>query len=258
MQSAVVNQIYGDYDIKIGANLGYHVTFVGPEDGSFHELGASPAQRRVAVGEIAQRLRKRIGSHSLPPGARLREWDVAAEFGVSRLAAREALDILVHLGFVDRQPNRGIVVRRREISEILRLFDIREVNEGLCARLAASAMPAKRWQDIVELFGAPMEDIVERKDLHAYVQNYMELRRRLIAAADAPPLAELLHRLYDLTDIFVRRVLLVSDRAYQGLHDHRGVLTALRAGNAGEAERLRRATIANIRAAVERYSAFVL
>jgi DNA-binding GntR family transcriptional regulator len=235
------------------------VTHVDLRDSGFPEAaGAASAQDRTSVAEVAQRLRARIASHALPPGARLREWDVAAEFGVPRLLAREALDVLVHLGFVDRQPNRGIVVRRRELAEILRLFDMREVNEGLCARIAASGAPAESWQELVELFGAPMEAIVERKDLHAYVENYEALRRRLIAAAAAPPLAELLHRLYDLTDIFVRRVLLVSDRAYHGLRDHRAVLAALRTGNAAEAERRRRLTIANIRATVERYSAFVI
>jgi len=61
-----------------------------------------------------------------------------------------------------------------------------------------------------------------------------------------------------MTDVFVRRVLLVSGRAHHGLRDHRAVLAALRSGNATEAERLRRRTVANIRAAVERYSTFVL
>jgi DNA-binding GntR family transcriptional regulator len=256
----VVNGISHNYDAKIGANRGntLHVTLVEFGESEIKEADASSAQGRITVAEIAGRLRERIARHALPPGARLREWDVASEFGVSRLSAREALDVLVHLGFVDRQPNRGIVVRRRELAEILQLFDMREVNEGLCARIAASGVPADSWQDLVELFGAPMEAIVERKDLHAYVGNYEELRRRLIAAAAAPPLAELLHRLYDLTDIFVRRVLLVSDRAHHGLHDHRAVLAALRAGNAGDAERLRRLTVANIRAAAERYSAFIV
>ncbi len=217
-----------------------------------------PLPDRVGVAEVAGRLRQRIATHAIPPGARLREWDVAADFGVPRLSAREALDALVHLGFVERQPNRGIIVRRRGLGEILHLFDLREVNEGLCARIAAANVPPESWEDLVELFGAPMDAIVESKDLHAYVGNYEELRRRLIAAANSPPLAELLQRLYDMTDIFVRRVLLVSDRTHHGLRDHRAVLAALRRGDAGEAERLRRLTIANIRAAVERYSAFVL
>ncbi len=220
---------------------------------------AEPAAAdRMGVAEVARRLRERIASHAIPPGARLREWDVAADFGVSRLSAREALEALVHLGFVERQPNRGVAVRRRTLPEVLRLFELREVNEGLCARIAAGSVPAASWDDLVQLFGAPMEAIVERKDLHAYVAYYEKLRRRLIKAADSQPLSELLQRLYDMTDIYVRRVLLASDRAQHGLHDHRAVLAALRRADAAEAERLRRLTIANIHATVERYSAFVL
>jgi len=74
--------------------------------------------------------------------------------------------------------NRGVVVRRRARDEILRLFDMREVNEGLCARIAASNVAPDSWDDLVQLFGAPMEAIVESKDLHAYVQNYEILRRQ--------------------------------------------------------------------------------
>src|SRR5579875_3386035 len=99
------------------------------------------APPRPSVREVICGLRARIASHALPPGARLREWDVAAEFGVPRLSARAALDALVHLGFAERQPNRGILVRRRDLAEILGLFDLRAVNEGLCARLAATGVP---------------------------------------------------------------------------------------------------------------------
>ncbi len=213
---------------------------------------------RTSVRDVADRLRERIASHTIPPGARLREWDVAADFGVPRLSAREALEALVHLGFVERQPNRGIVVRRRELAEVLGLFEMREVNEGLCTRLAGRSAAHTSWDDLIELFAKPMQDVVERRDLHAYVRHYEQFRCRLIDAANSPPLAELLHRLNDMTSIFGRRVLLISDRTQYALSDHRAVLAALRRGDADAAERLRRATIANVRAAVERYHAFVL
>jgi DNA-binding GntR family transcriptional regulator len=171
-------RVSGNYVSRIGANPGTRVTPVGLGEPSVPETGGP--QARITVAEIARRLRERVAGHALPPGARLREWDVATEFDVPR-----ALELLVHLGFADRQPNRGIIVRRRQVSEILRLFDMREVNEGLCARIAASRTPPDSWQDLVGLFGAPMEAIVERKGLHAYVENDEELRRRRIAAASA-------------------------------------------------------------------------
>ena len=183
-------------------------------------------------------------------------WQLSSGFPAWGRARRSTFSSISD--FVDRQPNRGVVVKRRELPEVLRLFEIREVNEGLCARLAAGGVPPECWQDLVELFDGPMAEIVERKDLHAYVANFEKLRGRLIEAAGSPALANLLSWLYDLTDIFVRRILLASDRTHYGLRDHRAVLAALRAGDAAEAERLRRLTIANIRSAVEQYSAFVL
>ena len=70
--------------------------------GSRASQAEPPVADRIGVAEVARRLRERIASHAIPPGSRLREWDVAADFGVSRLSAREALDALVHLGFVER------------------------------------------------------------------------------------------------------------------------------------------------------------
>jgi len=218
----------------------------------------SPATGRQSAERVARRLRRQIASHAIAPGARLREWDVARDCDVPRLTAREALDALVHQGFLERQPNRGVVVRRRELPELLQLFDLREVNEGLCARLAARNAEPESWDDLIALFGAPMAAVVERKDLDAYVRNYEKLRRRLMQAADSSPLTDILQRLQDMTGVFSHRVLLVSDRTQQALHDHRAVLAALSRGNAAAAERARRTTISNVRAMVQRYHAFVL
>lgn len=218
--------------------------------------GSEPDLSRV--GGVVSRLREQIASHRIPPGARLREWDVAVDFGVPRLSAREALDALVHLGFVERERNRGIIVRRRDLSEILGLFEMQEVNEGLCARIAARNSMPETWQELIELFGSPMQKIVDHKDLDSYLQNYKKFREQLFVCCGLVPLIDLLERLGDVTSIYCQRLLLVSDRTKQGLEDHRSVLTALRRGDAAEAERLRRATIANVRAAVQQYHAFIL
>jgi DNA-binding GntR family transcriptional regulator len=213
--------------------------------------------RTAAAGVIAE-LRERIASQTVPPGSRLREWDVAAEFKIPRLAAREVLDALVHLGFVKREPNRGVLVHRRTVDEVLHLFDLREVNEGLCARLAAGHGAPTEWDDLIALFGAPMQAIVQAKDLHAYANNYQKMHKRLIEVAASPPLADLLQRLNEMTSIFGQRVLLVTDRTQQALKDHRVVLQALKRGDAQAAESARRATIANVRSLVEKYATFIM
>jgi DNA-binding GntR family transcriptional regulator len=219
---------------------------------------AAATEIRVGVADVVSRLRERISSHAIAPGSRLREWDVATEFDVPRLLAREALDRLTQLGFVDRQPNRGVVVHRFRHEEILQLYDMREANEGLCARLAARNARPESWDDLIELFDTTMEKVVEQNDFDAYSTHYERLRTRLIEAAASPPLADLLERLNDMTRIAGRRMLLVSDRTRHALREHRAVLAALRAGDQEAAERLRRATIRNVKDAVDRYHAFLL
>jgi DNA-binding GntR family transcriptional regulator len=100
--------------------------------------------------------------------------------------------------------------------------------------------------------------IVETKDLDAYVHGDEIFRPRLVDAAWPPPLAELLDRLNDMTNVFGRRILLATDRTEHALRDHRAVLSALRRGDGAAAEQLQRATIANVRTAVERYQGVVL
>ena len=94
--------------------------------------------------------------------------------------------------------------------------------------------------------------------LDGYVHGYEIFSRRLIDAACSPPPAELLDRLNDTTIVFGRRILLATDRTEHALRDHRAVLSALKRGDGPAAEQLRRLTIANVRAAVERYQGFVL
>jgi DNA-binding GntR family transcriptional regulator len=81
-------------------------------------------------------LRQRIASHELPPGSRLLEHDLANEFGVSRARVREVFGILEVHSLIERIPNRGAVVLRLDLKQAQELFDIREMLEGLSARLA--------------------------------------------------------------------------------------------------------------------------
>ena len=213
---------------------------------------------RASVDRVVRLLRRRIAQHQILPGSRLREWDVAAEFSIPRLAAREALDGLVHQGFAEREPNRGVRVSRRTLVEVLQLFELREVNEGLCARLAATGVAPESWEDLIDFFGEPMGQIVAEKDLTSYVRTYNRLRQRMMVAAGSPPLTELLRRLQDLTAVVSQRVLLVTNRTEQALAEHRMLLGALRRGDADEAERVRRVTVTSVRTLIEKYATFIL
>ena len=197
-------------------------------------------------------LRERIARHALPPGTKLLETDLAREFGVSRAK------VLEQRGLIRRIPNRGAEVARLDLSQVFEIYAVREMLEGLCVRLAVERAKPQSWQDLVQLFGRPMEAIVKRGEFEKYIVNLDRLRSRTLEAAGNSVLADMLDSINDKTREIQRRIIILPGRAAEGLLQHRAVLAAMRKGNAAKAEELRRANIRSSREYLERFQNFVL
>jgi DNA-binding GntR family transcriptional regulator len=84
-----------------------------------------------------RKLLEGIRLQQFPPGARIREVEVARTLGVSRTPVRQALQRLQTRGLLDYAPGRGLVVSELTRQQVMELYAIRELNEGAAARLAA-------------------------------------------------------------------------------------------------------------------------
>jgi DNA-binding GntR family transcriptional regulator len=82
-------------------------------------------------------LQDRIVSGALVTGSRINSDMVAAELGISRMPVREAIRQLDAEGYVTIRPNRGAIVTTRSREQIVELFEIRAVLEGMALRFAA-------------------------------------------------------------------------------------------------------------------------
>jgi DNA-binding GntR family transcriptional regulator len=214
--------------------------------------------RRTNGASLVPVLRERIVRHALPPGARLAENDLAREFGVSRAKVRDAFGALEQRGLIERIPNRGAVVARLDLSQVFEIYAVREMLEGLCVRLAVERVKPQSWQDLVQLFGRPMETIVKHGEFERYIANLDKLRSRTLEAANNTVLADMLDSINDKTREIQRRIIILPGRAAEGLQQHRAVLAAMRKGDAVKAEELRRANIRSSRDYLERFKNFVL
>jgi DNA-binding GntR family transcriptional regulator len=207
---------------------------------------------------IEQSLRERIRTHQLLPDSRLSEKELADEFSVSRGVIREVFTKLEQRGLIKRAPKKSAVVVRLELPEVLEIYALREVLEGLCARLAATNALPESWQDLVELFGAPMEKCVKERDFDDFTKNFQYLRSRMTAAANSRFLSEMLDLINDKVREIGRRIIVLPGRAEVALQEHRALLAALRRGDAQESERLQRANIVSSCEYLRRYKTFVL
>ena len=85
---------------------------------------------------VYEDIRRQIVEEKLPPGQWLIERELCETYSMSRTPIREILWKLTADGFLEQEANRGFVVRRLGLEQILEIFQAREAIEGMAARLA--------------------------------------------------------------------------------------------------------------------------
>ena len=91
------------------------------------------------VEAVTQAVRDLILSGEIQAGARLAEISLAERLGVSRTPVRLALQVLEGEGLVVPATNRGYLVRRVTMHDVLAGFDVRGTLEGFASRIVAEA-----------------------------------------------------------------------------------------------------------------------
>jgi len=214
--------------------------------------------RRIPKEEIVTSLQERISDRKIPPGVKLVEQDLSKEFGVSRTAIREALADLENQGLVNRKPNKGTVVRKVEPESLLEIYEIREVLEGLAARLAAEKTRPEDWEDLKREFGKPFEQIVKNLQFEEYLNLITKFRKRMVEKANNRELSKYIDSIYAQIRIVQRRVIILPGRIQKAIHEHREVLDAIIEGDPDKAEAMKRRNLRTARAHLKQYQEWIL
>ena len=93
----------------------------------------------TTADSVAAALREALHRGRWGPGAALRQEELAAEFGVSRIPVREALSKLQAEGLVVVEPNRGAFVAHHTAADVREIFDLRVLLECDALRHAIPA-----------------------------------------------------------------------------------------------------------------------
>ncbi len=106
------------------------------------------ARHETAQELVLETLREAILDGVLPPGARLRQEDLAAAFRTSRIPVREALRVLEYEGLATSEPHRGFTVTSLDADQIEEIYELRTVLESHAVRVA---IPLLTKPDLDEL-----------------------------------------------------------------------------------------------------------
>ena len=196
------------------------------------------------VDRVEQRVREGLLRGDYPPGTWLRQDDLAAELGVSKIPVREALQRLANASLVTFEPNRGAIVRPLTAADAEEIFALRLAIEPELLRRAIGR------HTIVDLATAELALTIKARTL---TEANWQFHRALYDPARWP-LA--LATVETLNAAVAPYVLLYSEGLGGGEQsdaEHRELLERCRTGDANSAVRVLRAHIRSAADSVARY-----
>ncbi|NYJ04106.1 GntR family transcriptional regulator [Petropleomorpha daqingensis] len=181
----------------------------------------------------------RIVSGHYPPGARIVEFQLAKELGVSQSPVREALRELAAVGIVTILPRRGARVRLPSAKELADVSVVRAEVDGLAARLAAGRM-GDAALDELEALVEEMLAALARGDFSGVTDADVRFHELIADTSENHALERAFDQLAPFARTFITLTLPGVD-----VHDivlqHRPILAALRAHDADRAAAAARA-----------------
>lgn len=191
-------------------------------------------RKGTLAAEVAGRLRAAICSGHFPAGHPLREKELAAVYGISRVPLREALHRLEGEGLVEIRPNRGATVAGVSPAETVEIAAICRLLEGQLLDLAFPRLEAADLTRAARL----LETLESIDDLGEWSRLNWDFHQALYRPAVRPLTVELLGQLRAR----VERALLVliesKERRAALNREHRAILASLAAGKGVRARKL--------------------
>ena len=194
------------------------------------------------VDEVAEELRERIYAGDYPLGTKLRQEQLAEDLQISRTPLREALRVLESEGLLHSEPGRGVRVVPADINKVFAAYQLREMIDGLAARLAAQSPDAAARAALPDRLAAqraaldpwvPGEYTRENVSFHLAL---IELSGNDYLAAEAPIVRM-------TSQVFTPVEIVEPQHAKLAVAQHEQIVEAITAGDGDAAERLARAHI---------------
>jgi DNA-binding GntR family transcriptional regulator len=188
-----------------------------------------------AYAEAYEFLRDSIRDGRIQSGARIKAEDIAAQLGISRMPVREAIRQLDSEGLVTIRTNRGAVVTVLNADQVLELFQMRSVLEGLAVRRAIENFDDDAFEELtVRLTRLDRA----KANFHEWIARHNEFHDYICALSKAQRLFTDVQRLRTAVEPYLRMVL--GPMSGGAIAEHRRIIDVIRQGDPAVAEEVMR------------------
>lgn len=202
----------------------------------------SPAHARDPRGSdsvrsqhIAGILRDEILAGDLRPGTWLRQDELAARLGASRIPVREALRILESEGLTESFPNRGARVPVLSLDDVNTYYRMRERLEPLTLTESLSHLSDDHLARLERI----QDEIENQSDVNRFLLLDRDFHMTTYSNCPSAPLLAMTERLWNSTQHYRRAFMVLADpdRAMIVNAEHRLILDAVRRRDPEDCER---------------------
>jgi DNA-binding GntR family transcriptional regulator len=182
--------------------------------------------RLVLSDQVKQYILDGIESGHFTPGERLVESQLSRQLGISQAPVREAIRDLVSIGFLEREPHKGAVVRQLTDEDMLEIYTVRGPLDALAAELAAPRITDEHIRSLTEIKDKMIESALAQDFISAARRDW-QFHMVIIDVSGN----KLLRRIYDNLQLG-QYILITMRRSSQSLEDlasrHQAIIDALK------------------------------
>ncbi len=132
---------------------------------------------------LYKQIKDMVWEKKLMPGDKIIQEQLAADLGVSRTPLIKVLERLTSERLIEYIPRRGYFVKRLTLEEMIEIFKVREVLEGVAVKEVADKATDSQIEELRGIFSKFDTDMcVELKN--EYIEADQEFHSRLIEIAD--------------------------------------------------------------------------
>lgn len=178
-----------------------------------------------------------IFEHELPPGSRIGEAQLTRLLGMSRTPVREALARLASEGLLTAAAGRGFLVADLTAEDLIDIYRVRAVLEGLAAEEAASRATRVDIARLEDLYEAMANASANGHD-QELAQRNSEFHSMIAEISGNTYLQAMLDDIREVFEWFRTTALSLPGRRDTAHDEHGQMIDALRRGDVDEASQI--------------------
>lgn len=179
------------------------------------------------------------------------ERQLSQELGISRTPIKHALSMLEQEGLVRIVPRKGVFLQRLSYLEYQNMLSVREVLEGLAARLAVDNVANVHLRQLRRLL-EPAAAGGEPIDHQEYALMNVAFHRAVLELSHNPVLMSTVRGLYDHLSLVRLRTIEFAGRRERSEREHEAIMKALERRDPDLAEATMREHIRSLRSDIAR------